>query len=201
MVASMTARDKNSARGGNRAEKKGTVLTRPGGHPVLFGFCGHVRRSWPDEDPSCRGYRPVGGTTAPATGPRRRPSGYFGQAPAGERLAAGDGCLGCGGSAGPCHRCRARCARGRWFRAGGAGFGLPARAIAPPGDHRSLLIVGLAAIAGVIAHHRAGHVHWRSVLGFGTAGIAGSAVGSLVAARLPPGCYAWGSRWWSWSLR
>jgi hypothetical protein len=55
MVASMTARDKNSAREGNRAEKKGTMRTRPGGHPMLFGFYGHVRRSWPDKDPSCRG--------------------------------------------------------------------------------------------------------------------------------------------------
>ncbi|MEV7046044.1 sulfite exporter TauE/SafE family protein [Amycolatopsis sp. NPDC051061] len=49
----------------------------------------------------------------------------------------------------------------------------------------SLLIVGLAAVAGVAAHHRAGQVHWRSVPGFGGAGIVGSVLGSLAAAGLP----------------
>lgn len=49
----------------------------------------------------------------------------------------------------------------------------------------SLVIVGVAAIAGLVVHARAGHVRWRAGLGFGVAGVVGSALGSLLAARLP----------------
>jgi uncharacterized membrane protein YfcA len=46
----------------------------------------------------------------------------------------------------------------------------------------SLVIVLFGAIAGLVSHHRAGRVLWRSGLAFGLASIAGAAVGAVAAA-------------------
>jgi uncharacterized membrane protein YfcA len=50
----------------------------------------------------------------------------------------------------------------------------------------SLVIVGAAAVAGTIAHARAGHVRFRSGLAFGTAGIAASYAGTAANGRVDP---------------
>lgn len=50
----------------------------------------------------------------------------------------------------------------------------------------SLLIVGVTALAGMAAHHRAGRVRVFQGLVFGVLGIAGSYVGSQLSARVAP---------------
>jgi uncharacterized protein len=50
----------------------------------------------------------------------------------------------------------------------------------------SLLIVGLTALAGMAAHHRAGRVRVSAGIVFGVLGIAGSYVGSLLSAKVAP---------------
>lgn len=50
----------------------------------------------------------------------------------------------------------------------------------------SLLIVGVTALAGVVAHHRAGRVMFAQGLGFGVLGIAGSYAGSRLSATVAP---------------
>lgn len=50
----------------------------------------------------------------------------------------------------------------------------------------SLLIVGITALAGMAAHHRAGRVRVAQGVVFGVLGIAGSYVGSLLSVRVEP---------------
>ncbi len=50
----------------------------------------------------------------------------------------------------------------------------------------SLLVVGIAAVTGAIAHARAGRVRLRAGAIFGLLGIAGSYAGSLASAAVPP---------------
>jgi hypothetical protein len=50
----------------------------------------------------------------------------------------------------------------------------------------SLLIVGVTALAGMAAHHRAGRVRFAAGTGFGVLGIAGAYVGSLLSATVAP---------------
>ena len=50
----------------------------------------------------------------------------------------------------------------------------------------SLLIVGITALAGMAAHHRAGRVRVFQGVVFGVLGIAGSYVGSLLSVRVEP---------------
>ena len=50
----------------------------------------------------------------------------------------------------------------------------------------SLLIVGVTAVAGMAAHHRAGRVRVVQGLVFGVLGIAGAYVGSMLSARVAP---------------
>jgi uncharacterized membrane protein YfcA len=50
----------------------------------------------------------------------------------------------------------------------------------------SLLIVGLTALLGVVAHHRAGRVRIGSGLVFGAVGVAGSLIGSLLNRSVDP---------------
>lgn len=50
----------------------------------------------------------------------------------------------------------------------------------------SLLIVGVTAIAGMTAHHRAGRVRVAAGTVFGVLGVAGSYVGSQLSARVAP---------------
>src|SRR6266566_9088456 len=49
----------------------------------------------------------------------------------------------------------------------------------------SLLVVGLAAVVGAIAHARAGRVRLKEGAVFGTLGIAGSFLGSRASAAVP----------------
>jgi len=49
----------------------------------------------------------------------------------------------------------------------------------------SLIVVGAAALAGAVIHHRAGRVRLLPGLAFGAAGIAGSYAGSLASAAVP----------------
>ena len=65
------------------------------------------------------------------------------------------------------------------------GLGQPIRQAVPT----SLLVVSCAAGAGMMAHLRAGRVRWRTALGFGVAGVAGSVVGAWASGR-----HLW--RWW-----
>ncbi|MGO9083412.1 MAG: TSUP family transporter [Streptosporangiaceae bacterium] len=50
----------------------------------------------------------------------------------------------------------------------------------------SLLVVGIAAVTGAIAHARAGRVRLRAGAIFGLLGIAGSYAGSLASTAVPP---------------
>ena len=50
----------------------------------------------------------------------------------------------------------------------------------------SLLIVGVTALAGMMAHHRAGRVRIVQGLVFGVLGIVGAYVGSQLSASVPP---------------
>lgn len=50
----------------------------------------------------------------------------------------------------------------------------------------SLVIVGLAALAGVASHVRAGSVSWRTGLTFGVAGVPAAYVGSRLSAAIAP---------------
>lgn len=61
-------------------------------------------------------------------------------------------------------------------------LGEPARAATT----ESLVIVGVAAMAGTVAHARAGHVRWGSGLAFGLAGVAASFAGTAVNGRVDP---------------
>lgn len=57
----------------------------------------------------------------------------------------------------------------------------------PPGAAiaASLCVVGVASVAGVISHARAGRVRWRTGLVFGAAGMAGAFGGGVVAGYIP----------------
>jgi uncharacterized membrane protein YfcA len=48
----------------------------------------------------------------------------------------------------------------------------------------SLLIVGVAAVAGIVAHARAGHVRWGPGVAFGLAGVAASYAGTALNGRV-----------------
>jgi uncharacterized membrane protein YfcA len=61
-------------------------------------------------------------------------------------------------------------------------LGEPARAATT----ESLVIVGTAAVAGTVAHARAGHVRWGSGLAFGLAGVAASYAGTAANGRVDP---------------
>jgi uncharacterized membrane protein YfcA len=50
----------------------------------------------------------------------------------------------------------------------------------------SLVVVGVAAVGGLIGHWRAGHVRFGVGLWFGTAGVAGSVIGSRLGGRVDP---------------
>ena len=50
----------------------------------------------------------------------------------------------------------------------------------------SLLIVGITAAAGTIAHHRAGRVRLAPGVAFGVLGVAGSYAGARLSASIPP---------------
>lgn len=49
----------------------------------------------------------------------------------------------------------------------------------------SLVVVLLAALSGLVGHHRAGSIRWREGVLFGLVGTAGAALGSLVAVIVP----------------
>ena len=51
----------------------------------------------------------------------------------------------------------------------------------------SLLIVGITAAAGMIAHWRAGRVRLAPGIAFGILGVAGSYVGTRLSSSVPPG--------------
>lgn len=63
------------------------------------------------------------------------------------------------------------------------GFGMETKAAIAT----SLLVVGIASLAALVQHARAGRVVWRTGLVFGAAGMAGAFAGGRVAVFIPPG--------------
>ena len=49
----------------------------------------------------------------------------------------------------------------------------------------SLVVVGVTAVVGLLAHARAGRVHWRTGAIYGLAGLLGATAGGFVGGRLP----------------